>query len=77
MYQAMNEAAGVTALLLVSNLLSELERRSVLSNDQTAELVDRTLLTVENHFHEMPEAEELMDACRQLLERLLSDMRQS
>ena len=76
MYQAMNEAAGVTALLLVSNLLAELERTEVLTKDQSVELVDRTLLTVERHFHEVPEAEELMDACRQMLERLLSDMRQ-
>lgn len=47
MYQAMNEAAGITALLLVSNLLAELERRDVLTQDQSVELVDRTLLTVE------------------------------
>jgi len=75
MYQAMNEAAGVTTLLLVSNVLAELERTEVLTKDQSVELVDRTLLTVEHHFHEILEAEELMDACRQMLERLLSDMR--
>jgi len=75
MYQAMNEAAGFTAFLLVSNLLAELQNRGQLKQEQAVELVDRTLLTVERHFHEVPEAEELMDASRQLLERLLLDVR--
>ena len=77
MYQAMNEAAGFTALLLVSNLLLELQNRGQLSQDHAVELVDRTLLTVERHFHEVPEAEEQMDACRQILERLLLEIRGS
>ena len=58
MYQAMNEAAGFTAFLLVSNLLAELQNRGQLKQEQAVELVDRTLLTVERHFHEVPEAEE-------------------
>lgn len=75
MYQAMNDAAGITAFMLVADLLGELETRGLLSHEQTVELVDRTQLTIEEHFHEEPDAEETMDACHRLLDVLMTEVR--
>lgn len=75
MDQVMIEAAGVTAFLLLSDLLGELQNRSLLSHEQAIELVDRTQLSVEKHFQDRPDAKQLMDACHQLLDAQLKEMR--
>lgn len=77
MDQATIDAAGITAFLLVSNMLGELENRGLLSNDQAVDLVDRTQLSVEKHFHDRPDAKDVMDACHQQLEELMRIMRLS
>ncbi len=75
MYQAMNDAAGVVAFMLVADSLGEFEDLKLLSHEQVVDLVDRTQLTIEEHFHEEPDAEETMDACHRLLGVLMTEVR--